>query len=85
METFNETFTLLLLYMVLCFSSWMSDYQVSHYVGSIFIYAIIGFASVHVIVLFSESIRQFFPRIRRYLIRFKHRKVRVLDQTIIQK
>ena len=57
LETYNEIFTLLFLYMLLCFSSWVLDAEVSHQVGVAFIAFIAIFAVGHIVLMTIPVVR----------------------------
>ena len=53
-ETFNEIITLITLYLMMCFSDFVSDEERRSELGKVFIFAICIFAAVHFCILFGD-------------------------------
>ena len=52
METFNEVITLLVLYLLMCFSDFIVDPVVRDKCGKVYIAILIFYALVHIVLLF---------------------------------
>ena len=74
METFNEVITLLVLYLLMCFSDFVYDPTMRNECGKAFIAIVILYALVHLTLLFKDVIAKLILSCRKRLIRCKKSK-----------
>ena len=65
METFNEVITLLVLYLLMCFSDFIVDPVVRDKCGKVYIAILIFYALVHIVLLFQDVCSKLVYKLRK--------------------
>ena len=74
METFNEVITLFCLYLLICFSDFVGDFETRAECGKGFIAVLILYAGVHMYLLIGDVYRQIRHKIRKMYYDNKKKK-----------
>ena len=74
METFNEVITLLVIYLLMCFSDFVGDPTMRNECGKAFIAIVIFYALVHITFLFKDVIAKLILSCRKCFLRCKKNK-----------
>ena len=74
METFNEVITLLVLYLLMCFSDFVGDPTMRNECGKAFIAIVVFYALVHITFLFWDVFAKLILSCRKCYYRRKHKK-----------
>ena len=69
METFNECVNLVILYMLMLFSDYVGDPETRSNIGVVYICVIIFFASVHLSLLFGDSFKKVYRKLKAWCVR----------------
>ena len=69
-EVVNEYTTLIILILLMCMSDFVTDLEVKHDIGFVFIAVVCLFAAVHIVPMFVKSAK----RLQLYLKRFINRR-----------
>ena len=75
METFNEVATLLVLYLLMCFSDFVASPETRNDCGKVFIALVAIYAIVHFAVLFSDIYTKIRLSIRKKYYNYRNRKL----------
>ena len=75
METFNEVITLLVIYLLMCFSDFVGDPTMRNECGKAFIAIVIFYALVHITLLFKDVIAKLILSCRKCFLRCKKNKI----------
>ena len=64
METFSEITVLFALYILMCFSDFISSLEMRHYLGFVYIGVFTVYAMVHILSLLVTSFKKVFAKIK---------------------